>query len=91
MGVLLWIVLIGFLAGVLARLIMPGPNKPHGFLLTTVLGICGALLASFAEESLGVLPFGRGAGLIGATLGSIVLLAAWRWLVNSKTIRDHGL
>ena len=41
---ILWIILIGFVAGLVARLIMPGPNKPMGFLVTTVLGIAGAFL-----------------------------------------------
>jgi uncharacterized membrane protein YeaQ/YmgE (transglycosylase-associated protein family) len=91
MGVLLWILLIGFVAGVLARLIVPGPNKPHGYLLTTLLGVAGALLASFLGEAAGFLPFGRGAGLVGATLGAVAILLLWRLLVRSETIRDHGL
>jgi uncharacterized membrane protein YeaQ/YmgE (transglycosylase-associated protein family) len=91
MGVLLWILLIGFIAGVLARLIMPGPNKPQGFVLTTLLGVAGALLASFVGEAAGLLPFGRGAGLVGATIGSLAILVVWRLLVTSETIRDHGL
>ena len=47
MAGLLWITLIGFVAGTIARLLMPGPNTPKGFVLTTVLGIAGAFLATF--------------------------------------------
>jgi uncharacterized membrane protein YeaQ/YmgE (transglycosylase-associated protein family) len=50
MGVLLWIVLIGFIAGIIARLLMPGPNKPKGFVVTTVLGIAGAFLATIPDH-----------------------------------------
>ena len=49
MGIL-WTILIGFLAGVLAKFIMPGNNEPSGFIMTTVLGIVGAFVASFLEK-----------------------------------------
>ena len=44
---ILWIILIGFIAGVIARILAPGPNNPNGFILTTVLGIAGAFLATY--------------------------------------------
>ena len=55
MGVLLWIIIIGFIAGVIARLLMPGPNTPKGFVVTTVLGVAGALLATVLGEAFGPL------------------------------------
>ena len=91
MGVFLWIVLIGFVAGVIARLLMPGPNTPKGFFVTTILGIAGALLASFVGEAIGWYRPGQGAGLIGATIGAMVILFAWHRLVAYEIIPDHGL
>ncbi len=92
MAVLLLIVGIGFVAGIVARLIVPGPNNPKGFLLTTALGIAGALLATLVGHVLGFYrpPF-QGAGLIGATIGAVVLLLIWHRLVAMRIIRDHGL
>jgi uncharacterized membrane protein YeaQ/YmgE (transglycosylase-associated protein family) len=66
---ILWTILIGFVAGVLAKLITPGDNEPSGFILTTILGIVGAFVASFLGQALGWYSAGEGAGLIGATLG----------------------
>jgi len=91
MGVLLWIVVIGFIAGIIARFLMPGPNKPKGFLLTTILGVGGAFLASFVGEAVGWYRPGQGAGLIGATIGAIVILFVWHRLVAREIIPDHGL
>lgn len=91
MGVLLWIVLIGFVAGVIARLIMPGPNTPKGFVLTTVLGVAGALLASFVGEAAGLYRPGQGAGLLGATIGALFILFVWHRLVVYRIIPDHGI
>ena len=76
MGIL-WTVLIGFLAGVLAKLITPGDNEPSGFILTTILGIVGAFVASFLGQALGWYNAGEGAGLIGATVGAIIVLLVW--------------
>ena len=91
MGVLLWIVIIGFIAGVIARFIMPGPNTPKGFVVTTVLGIAGAFLASFLGEAVGLYRPGQGAGLIGATVGALIILFVWHRLVAAEIIPDHGL
>jgi uncharacterized membrane protein YeaQ/YmgE (transglycosylase-associated protein family) len=64
MGIL-WIVIIGFFAGIIARLLSPGPNKPAGFLLTTVLGIIGAFVATFIGQAVGWYRADQGAGFIG--------------------------
>jgi len=91
MGVILWIVLIGFVAGVIARLLMPGPNTPKGFVVTTVLGVAGAFLATFVGELVGFYRPEQGAGLIGATVGAVIILFIWHRLVASRIIPDHGL
>jgi uncharacterized membrane protein YeaQ/YmgE (transglycosylase-associated protein family) len=76
MGIL-WTILIGFIAGVLAKLITPGDNEPSGFILTTILGILGAFVATYLGQALGWYNAGEGAGLIGATLGAIIVLLIW--------------
>ena len=76
MGIL-WTILIGFIAGVLAKLITPGDNEPSGFILTTILGIVGAFVASYLGQALGWYEAGQGAGLIGATVGAIIVLLIW--------------
>ncbi len=91
MAVALWLVLIGLIAGMIARFIMPGPNNPRGFLLTTALGVAGALMATFIGDAVGLYRAGQGAGLIGATIGAVILLFIWHRLVVANVIRDHGL
>ena len=76
MGIL-WTILIGFIAGVLAKLITPGDNEPSGFILTTILGIVAAFVATYLGQALGWYNAGEGAGLIGATVGAIILLLIW--------------
>ncbi len=76
MGIL-WTILIGFVAGVLAKLVTPGDNEPSGFILTTILGIVGAFVATFLGQALGWYTAGEGAGLIGATVGAIIVLLIW--------------
>ena len=68
MGIL-WIIIVGFIAGLIARYLSPGPNKPVGFLLTTALGIAGAFAATFVGQAVGWYRVDQGAGLIAATLG----------------------
>lgn len=79
MGII-WTIIIGFVAGVIAKFIMPGDNEPTGFILTTILGIVGAFVASYLGQSLGWYSPGEGAGLIGAAVGAIIILAVWGML-----------
>ena len=76
MGIL-WTFVIGFVAGVIAKFITPGSNEPSGFILTTILGIVGAFLASLLGQALGWYQAGEGAGLIGAVVGAVILLVIW--------------
>ena len=76
MGIL-WTILIGFVAGVIAKFITPGDNEPSGFILTTILGIVGAVVATYLGQALGWYEAGQGAGLIGATVGAIIILLIW--------------
>ena len=73
MGII-WTIIIGFVAGVIAKFIMPGDNEPSGFILTAILGIVGAFVATFLGQALGWYQPGEGAGLIGAVVGAIVVL-----------------
>jgi uncharacterized membrane protein YeaQ/YmgE (transglycosylase-associated protein family) len=89
MGIL-WIILVGFIAGVIARLLAPGPNKPSGFLLTTVLGIIGAFVATALGQAIGWYSPNQGAGFVGATVGAVIILYIWHWLVSTHRIGDPG-
>jgi uncharacterized membrane protein YeaQ/YmgE (transglycosylase-associated protein family) len=73
MGII-WTIIIGFIAGVIAKLVMPGDNEPSGFILTTILGIVGAFVATYLGQALGWYRPGEGAGLIGAVVGAIIVL-----------------
>jgi uncharacterized membrane protein YeaQ/YmgE (transglycosylase-associated protein family) len=85
---MLWIILVGFVAGILARIISPGPNNPSGFILTTVLGIAGAFLATFVGQQIGHYGPNQGAGFITATIGALVVLFIWNRLVARGAIPD---
>ena len=84
MGIL-WTIIIGFVAGVVAKFLMPGPNEPSGFILTTILGIVGAFVASYLGQALGWYGPGEGAGLIGAIVGAVVVLGVWGMIAKNKT------
>ncbi len=71
---ILWTIIIGFVAGVIAKFLMPGDNEPSGFILTTILGIVGAFVATFLGQAMGWYGAGQGAGLIGAVVGAIIVL-----------------
>jgi len=73
MGII-WVIIIGFLAGTLAKYVMPVSDEPAGFVL---LGILGAILASILGQVLGLYAPGQGAGVIGAALGAIIALNLW--------------
>ena len=78
MGIL-WTIIIGFLAGIAAQLIMSGRIESSNLVLTTLLGIVGAFLATFLGQALGWYRAGEGAGFIGAVVGAVIILALWGW------------
>ena len=82
---ILWVVLIGFIAGVIAKLIHPGPNEPSGFILTTILGIAGSFVATYLGQAIGWYQAGEGAGLIGAVVGAIIVLVVWGMFAPRQT------
>ena len=91
MSGIIWIIVIGFVAGIIARLLSPGPNNPSGFILTTVLGIAGSFLATFIGQTVGWYRSDQGAGFIAATVGAIAVLFIWNRLVAHRVIRDPGV
>ncbi|GJD37915.1 MULTISPECIES: GlsB/YeaQ/YmgE family stress response membrane protein [Methylobacterium] len=84
MGII-WTIIIGFLAGVVAKFIMPGDKEPAGFILTTILGIVGAFVATFLGQALGWYAPNQGAGFIGAVVGAIVVLAIYGFIASRRT------
>jgi uncharacterized membrane protein YeaQ/YmgE (transglycosylase-associated protein family) len=90
MGGILWIIIVGFVAGMIARWLSPGPNNPTGFILTVVLGIAGAFLATFIGQAIGWYSPSQGAGFITATIGALVVLFIWNRLVARGVISDPG-
>ena len=84
MGII-WTIIIGFIAGVIAKFLMPGKNEPSGFILTTLLGIVGAFLATYLGQAIGWYRAGEGAGLIGAVIGAIIILAIWGVVARRRT------
>jgi uncharacterized membrane protein YeaQ/YmgE (transglycosylase-associated protein family) len=90
MSSIFWVIVIGFIAGIVARLLSPGPNNPSGFILTTVLGIVGAFVATFLGQMIGWYRADQGAGFIAATVGALVVLFIWHRLVARGVVRDPG-
>jgi len=70
---IIWMIVIGFVAGLIARALMPGPN-PMGFVMTTLLGVVGALIAGFLGRAMGWYEVGQGAGFIAAVIGAVIVL-----------------
>jgi uncharacterized membrane protein YeaQ/YmgE (transglycosylase-associated protein family) len=87
---IVWIIIIGLVAGIIARFISPGPNNPSGFILTALLGIAGAFVATFIGQAIGWYRPDQGAGLLGATVGAILVLFIWNRLVAHRVISDPG-
>jgi uncharacterized membrane protein YeaQ/YmgE (transglycosylase-associated protein family) len=74
---ILWALIIGLVIGAVAKLLMPGKD-PGGFIVTTLLGVAGSLIATFLGQSLGWYQPGQSAGFITSVIGAILLLAAYR-------------
>jgi uncharacterized membrane protein YeaQ/YmgE (transglycosylase-associated protein family) len=76
MGIL-WTLVIGLLAGIVAKFLMPGKD-PGGFIITMLLGVAGAFVATYLGQWIGWYHAGEGAGFIGAVVGAIILLVIYR-------------
>ena len=80
----LWAIVVGFLAGIIAKLITPGGPSPRGFILTTVLGIVGALLATWLGQAIHLSQPGETANFLGQIIGAIIILLVWRQVVRPR-------
>ena len=77
-------IIIGFLAGVVAKLLMPG-RDPGGFIVTTLLGIVGAFVATYLGQAIGWYRADEGAGFVGAVVGAVILLAIYHFAKRRST------
>ena len=77
-------ILIGFIVGLLAKLVMPGKD-PGGFFITAAIGIVGSLIATYGGKALGIYGGEETAGFIGAFVGAIILLIIYRLIVHNRT------
>jgi uncharacterized membrane protein YeaQ/YmgE (transglycosylase-associated protein family) len=78
---ILWTIIIGFVAGIIAKLIYPGNKyEPTGYIWTTVLGIIGAFVATYLGQAVGWYQPGESAGFIGAIVGAIIVLFVWGFI-----------
>ena len=79
-------IIIGLLAGIVAKFLMPG-RDPGGFIITTLLGIAGAFVATYLGQAVGWYRAGEGAGFIGAVVGAVIILLIYRLIAGrSRTV-----
>ena len=78
-------IIVGFVVGVIAKLLHPGPNEPSGFVLTTILGIIGAFVATYLGQAVGWYGPNDSAGWIASIIGAIVVLAIWSMIARRRT------
>jgi uncharacterized membrane protein YeaQ/YmgE (transglycosylase-associated protein family) len=82
---ILWAILIGFVVGLVAKFLMPGRDG-GGFILTTVLGIIGAVAATFLGQALGFYAAGQSAGFIGAVIGAMIVLFIYGLVTKRRRV-----
>ena len=82
---IIWAIIIGFIVGIVAKFLMPG-RDPGGFIITAVLGIVGALVATFLGQAMGIYAAGQSAGFIGAVIGAIVVLFVYHLIRGRRTV-----
>jgi uncharacterized membrane protein YeaQ/YmgE (transglycosylase-associated protein family) len=80
---ILWIIFIGFVVGLVAKLLTPG-RDPSGFFVTAIIGIAGAFLATYGGHALGIYRAGEPAGFIGAVVGAIIVLLIYHRIARNK-------
>lgn len=80
----IWAIIIGAIAGAVAKFLMPG-RDPGGFIITILLGIAGALVATWLGQQVGWYRDGQGAGFIGSVVGAIIILIIYRMIARPRT------
>jgi len=80
---IIWTILIGFVVGLIARAVKPGDDSA-GFIVTTIIGIVGSLVATYLGQAMGWYAAGQAAGFIASVVGAIILLILWG-LIRKKT------
>jgi uncharacterized membrane protein YeaQ/YmgE (transglycosylase-associated protein family) len=80
---IIWAVIIGLLVGIVAKFLMPG-RDPGGFIVTALLGIVGAVVATFLGQAMGIYAAGQSAGFIGAVIGAIIVLFIYNLVVRGR-------
>lgn len=78
---LIWTIVIGFVVGLIARAVLPGTQR-MGFILTTILGVVGSLVATYVGQAMGWYQAGAGAGFLASLVGAIVLLIIYGLIVK---------
>jgi uncharacterized membrane protein YeaQ/YmgE (transglycosylase-associated protein family) len=86
---IIWTIIIGFVAGLIAKWIMPGRNEPSGFIMTTILGIVGAVVATYLGQALGWYRADEGAGFIGALVGAFVGLFIYGLIAGRRSTSSY--
>ncbi len=82
---IIWAIIIGLIVGIVAKLLMPG-RDPGGFIVTALLGIVGALVATFLGQAMGIYAAGQSAGFIGAVIGAIIVLFVYRLIRGRRPV-----
>ena len=81
---IIWTLIIGLVAGAVAKLLMPG-RDPGGFIITMLLGVAGAFLATWLGQAIGWYRAGEGAGFIGAVVGAVIILIIYRIVIKQRS------
>jgi uncharacterized membrane protein YeaQ/YmgE (transglycosylase-associated protein family) len=82
---IVWAIIIGFLAGLVAKMLTGGSREPRGFILTTVLGIVGSVLATWLWQQITGSAGGQGVGFISGVVGAVIILLIWRAVARSRS------
>jgi uncharacterized membrane protein YeaQ/YmgE (transglycosylase-associated protein family) len=81
---IIWTLIIGLVAGAIAKFLMPG-RDPGGFIITMLLGVAGAFIATWLGQAVGWYQAGEGAGFIGAVVGAVILLVIYRMVMKRRS------
>jgi uncharacterized membrane protein YeaQ/YmgE (transglycosylase-associated protein family) len=81
---IIWAIVIGFIVGIVAKFLMPG-RDPGGFIITALLGIVGAVVATFLGQAMGFYGPNENAGFIASVIGAIVVLLLYNLVARGRT------